>query len=39
MTNYIVTLRFQYPAWDEKDGIPFDVSAATKTAAVSDRLI
>lgn len=32
--NFIVTLRFKYPAWDEKDGIPFEISAATKADAV-----
>jgi hypothetical protein len=33
MTNYIVTMRFQFPAWDEKDGIEFEVSAANKREA------
>lgn len=33
--NYTVTLRYQYPAWDEKDGIPYEVYAKSKSAAVS----
>lgn len=33
-TTYEVTLRFQYPAWDEKDGIPYEVTADSKAAAV-----
>lgn len=34
MKNFIVTLRFQYPAWDEKDGIPYEIAAKTKTDAI-----
>jgi hypothetical protein len=30
---YKVILRFQYPAWDEKDGIPFYVTATSKNEA------
>ncbi len=32
--KYVVTLRFQYPAWDEKDGIPFYVEATSKSQAI-----
>lgn len=32
--EYTVTLRFQYPAWDEKNGIPFTVTAKTKAEAI-----
>ena len=32
-TPYTVTLRFQHPAWDEKDGIHYDVSAGSKREA------
>lgn len=35
MTTYTVTLRFQYPAWDERDGIPYEVSAASKSKAIA----
>jgi hypothetical protein len=32
---YTVTLRFQYPAWDEKDGITYsDILARSKSEAV-----
>ena len=31
---YTVTMRFQFPAWDEKDGIPFEVTARSKSEAV-----
>jgi hypothetical protein len=31
---YVVTLRFQFPSWDERDGIPFDVTATSKADAV-----
>ena len=34
MTAYVVTLRFRYPAWDERDGIRFDVDATGKREAV-----
>ncbi len=34
MTEYTVTLRFQFPAWDEKDGIDFTIRAKTKAEAV-----
>lgn len=34
MTEWTVTLRFQFPAWDEKDGIPFIVRAKTKAEAI-----
>lgn len=32
--DYTVTLRFQFPAWDEMDGIPFHLSARNKSEAV-----
>ena len=32
--TFEVTLRFQHPAWDEKDGIRFEVRAKTKAEAV-----
>lgn len=32
--SYVVTLRFQFPSWDEKDGIPFYVSATSKSDAI-----
>jgi len=34
MKDYIVTLRFKFPAWDEKNGIPFEVQAKSKSDAV-----
>lgn len=34
--DYTVTLRFQYPAHDERDGIPFEVNARSKSEAVKD---
>ncbi len=34
MKNYTVTLRFQFPAWDEKDGIQFEEQAETKSQAI-----
>jgi hypothetical protein len=37
MTNlkpYIVTLTFQYPAWDEKDGYRYEVQATSKKQAI-----
>jgi len=34
--NYTVTLRFQYPAWDEMDGIEFEeIRASTKKDAIA----
>lgn len=32
--DYVVTLRFKFPAWDEKNGIPFEVRAKSKSDAV-----
>lgn len=32
--EYTVTLRFQYPAWDEKNGIPYTVTAKSKSEAI-----
>jgi len=32
--DYIVTLTFESPAWDERDGIPFEVSAKSKSEAI-----
>jgi hypothetical protein len=32
--TYTVTLRFQFPAWDEREGIPFEVTARTKADAI-----
>lgn len=32
--DFVVTLRFQYPAWDEKDGIPFYVQSRSKKDAI-----
>lgn len=34
MQTYIVTLKFQHPAWDEKEGIPYEVTAKTKADAI-----
>jgi len=34
MTEYRVTLRFQFPAWNEKSGIPFLVHARNKSEAI-----
>lgn len=33
-TDFTVWLIFKYPAWDERDGIPFDVSAFNKRDAI-----
>lgn len=33
-STYTVTLRFQYPAWDEKDGIVYEIEARTKAEAI-----
>jgi len=32
--NYTVTMRFQFPAWDEVNGITFDEQARSKADAV-----
>lgn len=32
--KYEVTLRFKFPAWDEKDGIPFTINAFSKADAI-----
>lgn len=32
--DFIVTLRYQYPSWDTKDGITFEVKAKSKAEAV-----
>lgn len=32
--EYIVTLRFQFPAWDEKDGIECNQTARSKADAI-----
>lgn len=32
--NYTVTLRFQFPAWDEVDGIPYEEQARSKADAI-----
>ena len=32
--GYVVTLRFQYPSWDEKEGVEFNVTAKTKSEAI-----
>jgi hypothetical protein len=34
--QYIVTLRFQYPAYDERNGIPFEVDAKSKALAIKE---
>lgn len=31
---YNVRVRFQYPAWDEKDGMTYEVEARSKSDAV-----
>jgi hypothetical protein len=36
MKNYIVTIRFQFPAWDEKNGLPYEVTASTKAEAIKE---
>ena len=36
MNAYIVTLRFQFPAHDERNGIPYDITARTKADAIRD---
>lgn len=35
MTTYEVTLRFQFPAWDERDGLRYEVDAPSKSVAVA----
>jgi hypothetical protein len=32
---YTVTLRFQFPAWDERDGITWKIEAASKREAIA----
>lgn len=32
--TYEVTLRFQFPAWDERDGISYTIEAETKSDAI-----
>jgi hypothetical protein len=32
--NYTVTLRFQFPAWDEKDGYTYEVLGKSKSDAI-----
>lgn len=32
--QYEVVLRFQFPAWDEKDGIKFEAVARNKSEAI-----
>jgi hypothetical protein len=32
--KYLVTLRFRFPAWDEKNGIPYEVEASSKSDAI-----
>lgn len=34
MAEYLVTLRFQYPAWDEANGIAIYVTADSKAEAI-----
>ena len=34
MKNFLVTLKFQFPAWDEKNGVSFEVRARTKNEAI-----
>jgi hypothetical protein len=33
-TTYEVTLRFKFPAWDEKNGIPYTIEATSKKEAI-----
>lgn len=35
MQPYLVTLRFQYPAHDERNGITFEITAASKSEAIA----
>lgn len=39
MKYFKVTLRFQYPAWDEKNGIDYVFAAPNKAAAVKHARI
>ena len=32
--TYEVTLRFKFPAWDEKNGIPYTIQARSKKEAI-----
>jgi len=34
MIKYCVTLRFQFPAWDEKEGIIYYITAKSKSEAI-----
>ena len=34
MKNYLVTLRYQHPAWDERDGLTYTVEAEGKAQAI-----
>lgn len=34
MTRYVVTLRFQFPAWDEKSGIEYEIETHSKASAI-----
>lgn len=34
MKAYTVTLRFQFPAWDEREGIPYAIEADSKREAI-----
>jgi len=31
---YTVTIKFQFPAWNQKDGISYDVRAESKSQAI-----
>lgn len=35
MNTYRVTIRFQFPAWNERDGIPYTMTAKSKAKAIS----
>lgn len=32
--TYNVTLRFQFPSWEDKDGIRYEIRARTKSEAI-----
>jgi hypothetical protein len=34
--RYTVTVRFQFPAWDERDGISIEVQADSKRSAIRE---
>jgi len=34
MKNYIVIIRFKFPAWDEKCGLRYEVKAKNKSDAI-----